>query len=288
VFTATYNEVDNIATLVDDVFAALPGCDLLVVDDSSPDGTGPLLDELARTHPQLTVIHRPGKHGLGTAHKLAIKYALAHGYDALVTMDADYSHDPGYLPELVRNLERFEFVIGSRYMPGGSCEYPPSRIVLSRTANLLTRGLLQIPLAETTTSYRGFRRSLLERMNVDAIEADGYSFFVEAIYQVACLTRPAARTDAPRIAEFPIRFVDRRAGETKISRREIWRGMTTLGRLAVRHARARITRTRPGPTAADRPIDVPPCTRCGCAYFTALPAGARCLGCGDLSTSTST
>ena len=214
VFTATYNEVDNIASLLEAIFAALPACEVLVVDDSSPDKTGELLEQIRARESRLHVIHRPGKNGLGTAHKLAVKYALAEGYDALITMDADFSHDPSYLPEMVRQLEQAEFVIGSRYVAGGSCEYPLSRVILSRVANSLTRAILSVPVHETTTSYRGFRRSLLERMNIDAIHADGYSYFVESIYQVSRL----AKQDGARggMAEFPIRFVDRRAGTTKI------------------------------------------------------------------------
>jgi dolichol-phosphate mannosyltransferase len=232
VFTATYDEADNIASLIEGVFAELPGCDMLVVDDNSPDGTGALLDRLSAANPRLHVIHRPSKNGLGSAHKLAIKYALAHGYQALVTMDADFSHDPKYLPEMMRQLETSEFVIGSRYAPGGSCEYPLSRVLLSRGANTMARALLGIPVHETTTSYRGFRRSLLERMNVDVIHADGYSYFVESIHQVSRIlgaVRPGAG-----MSEFPIRFVDRRAGTSKVSKKEVWRGVTTLARLAAR------------------------------------------------------
>jgi dolichol-phosphate mannosyltransferase len=230
VFTATYNEAENIPSLVREVFAAIPDCDMLVVDDGSPDGTGQILDDISRGNPRLKVIHRPGKSGLGTAHKLAIGYALEHGYDLLITMDADFSHDPKYLPEMLRRLETAEFVIGSRYVAGGSCEYPLSRIILSRTANTLTRALLGIPVRETTTSYRGFRRSLLERMDTNAIRSDGYSFFVESIYQVS----RRARADGALLGmtEFPIRFVDRRAGSTKISKKEIWKGFVTLARLA--------------------------------------------------------
>lgn len=231
VFTATYNEADNIVSLVEDVFAALPECEMLVVDDNSPDGTGKILDDLAAKNPRLHVIHRPGKNGLGTAHKLGMRYALDEGFASLITMDADFSHDPKYLPEVVRLLKTHQFVIGSRYVKGGSCEYPPSRIILSRTANTLTRTLLGIPLHETTTSYRGFRRSLLEQMPLDSIKSNGYSFFVESINEV---TRLVAKSGG--MTEFPIRFADRRAGATKISKKEIWKGMTTLGRLAVRRA----------------------------------------------------
>jgi dolichol-phosphate mannosyltransferase len=254
VFTATYNEKENIASLIEDVFAALPQCDMLVVDDNSPDGTGRILDELKANQPHLYVIHRPSKSGVGTAHKLAIKYAKSEGYEALVTMDADFSHDPKYLPEMMRQLQHAEFVIGSRYAPGGSCEYPPSRVVLSRTANTLTRMLLSIPLRETTTSYRGFRRSLLLRMDIDAIHSDGYSYFIESIDQVCRITR----SSGDRIAEFPIRFVDRRAGTTKISKKEIWNGVSTLARLAITRAIPGLRRSPVTPVVPERPPEPQP------------------------------
>ena len=296
VFTATYNEADNIVPLVEQVFEALPGADMLVVDDASPDGTGRLAEELRARFPRLHVVHRPGKNGLGTAHKLAIKYALAEGYDALVTMDADFSHHPKYLPEMVHHLERADFVIGSRFVPGGSCEYPLPRVALSVGANTLTRTLLGIPLRETTTAYRGFRRSLLERMNIDAVRSDGYSFFVESIFQITRLERAAGRTQAMR--EFPIRFEDRRAGSTKISRKEIANGVKTLGRLAVRRL---FSRAEAEPPRA--PSSEPVCEVCGCAFRVedrppssvrdvarrlrssvppppAEARGTRCLGCG--------
>jgi dolichol-phosphate mannosyltransferase len=265
VFTATYNEADNIASLVEAVFSALPQCQMLVVDDNSPDGTGQLLETLRAQQPRLHVIHRPYKNGLGTAHKLAIKYALAHGYQALITMDADFSHDPKYLPEMVRQLERAEFAIGSRYVAGGSCEYPLSRVILSRVANGLTRALLGIPVHETTTSYRGFRRSLLERLDVDAIRADGYSYFVESIYQVSQRARSAG---GAAMTEFPIRFVDRRAGSTKISKLEIWKGFTTLARLALARRVPAAGRAAIDPGSALLPPqeDLAPCNACGSPY----------------------
>ncbi len=261
VFTATYNEIDNIGSLLDAIFAALPACDVLVVDDNSPDKTGELLEEIRAREPRLHVVHRPGKNGLGTAHKLAVKYALAEGYDALITMDADFSHDPSYLPEMVRRLEDAEFVIGSRYVPGGSCEYPFSRILLSRVANELARATLALPVHETTTSYRGFRRSLLERMDIDGIRADGYSYFVESIYQVSRILKGQGKG---AMAEFPIRFVDRRAGTTKISKKEIWKGFSTLARLGVNRALG-----NPGRTTLRAPFDsehLIPCNACGSTF----------------------
>ncbi|MCA1828198.1 MAG: polyprenol monophosphomannose synthase [Myxococcales bacterium] len=226
VFTATYDEAANISPLIEDIFRELPSCDMLVVDDNSPDGTGEILDALVHRYPRLSVIHRPRKSGLGSAHRLAVQHAIAGGYDALVTMDADFSHHPRYLPAMLEELEQSDFVTGSRYAPGGSCNYGLARRALSRTANLLARGLLRIPLRETTTAYRGFRRSLLSLLDVESIRSDGYSYMVESIFRVSRATR--------RMSEFPIAFVDRRAGRSKISQVEIWKGFTTLLRLWLR------------------------------------------------------
>jgi dolichol-phosphate mannosyltransferase len=140
-------------------------------------------------------------------------------------MDADFSHHPAALPEMMSKLERAEFVIGSRYTTGGRSEQTLSRVILSRGANGLTRLLLGIPVREATTSYRGFRRSLLARLDIDAIKSEGYSFFVESIFQVSRHARQDG--DTQPMVEFPICFADRRKGVTKISRLEIWRGMTT-------------------------------------------------------------
>jgi dolichol-phosphate mannosyltransferase len=236
VFTATYNEAPNAADLVAAVFSALPDCEMLVVDDNSPDGTGELLDSLQSRFQRLHVVHRPAKAGVGSAHKLAITYALEHGFDGLITMDADFSHHPRYLPALAALLEQHEFVIGSRYVEGGSCEYGPARLLLSRVANTLARSLLALPLREVTTSYRGFRRPLLERMDVGRIASEGYSYFVESTFQVSRLTK--------RMAELPIRFEDRRRGSSKISKAEIWRGMTTLLRLAAARVFGKLVKRR--------------------------------------------
>ena len=137
VFTATYNEADNVESLVTDVFEYLPESDVLVVDDASPDGTGRILNELSLNQKRLRVIHRPKKLGLGTAHKLAMKYAISNEYDVLVTMDADYSHHPKYLPTLVKLMRQNDFVIGSRFINGGGLSYGFLRRTLSTTANIM-------------------------------------------------------------------------------------------------------------------------------------------------------
>jgi dolichol-phosphate mannosyltransferase len=301
VFTATYNEADNVGRLVERVFAELPGAHVLVVDDNSPDGTGRLLQRLEReVHPGvLHVLVRPHKLGVGSAHKLAVKFALAEGFERLITMDADFSHDPAYLPLIADLLEEHDFVIGSRYVDGGRCEYGPARRWFSRTANLAARGLLNIPLKETTTSYRGFRHELLRRLDVDSIRGDGYSYFVECSYRIARLNGD--------MVEFPIDFVDRRAGTTKISKAEIGRAALTLAKLSAARARRR-SGVRPGHADEDPVRDAVPCNACGSVYHVEkYPASAsshpsvnysctslahsshgrivRCLGCGLVFTS---
>ena len=226
VFTATYNEVDNVEQLVQEIFQYLPGQEILVVDDSSPDGTGDLLDQLSADNPKIHVIHRPSKLGLGTAHLLAMKYAIHEDFDILITMDADFSHHPKYLPTMVKLLEENDFVIGSRYVAGGRCDYGVLRVLVSRTANTLARILLGIPTHEATTSYRGFPIALLKKMNLNSIRSNGYSFFMESIFVVTHATR--------RLAEFPIHFEDRRAGTSKISKLEVLKAIYNLARMFYR------------------------------------------------------
>ena len=226
VFTATYNEADNVENLLNEIFSHLPDVDILIVDDHSPDGTGPLLDQLAAKNSRIHVVHRPSKLGLGTAHLLAMKYALHHNYEHLITMDADFSHNPKYLTIMKQLLEDNDFVIGSRYAKGGRCDYGLVRTLISRTANTLARYLLGIPTHEATTSYRGFSVDLLRQMDLNSIWSDGYSFFMESIFVVRLATR--------KLAEFPIHFEDRRAGTSKISKREIFKAIYNIFRLFYR------------------------------------------------------
>jgi len=223
VFFATYNEADNIENLLKSTFVHLPDQELLVVDDNSPDGTGEMLDKFAQTNKQVTVIHRPRKLGLGTAHKLAMQYAIKNQFDILITMDADFSHHPEYLPTLVDLMNDNDFVIGSRYVKGGGLSYGFFRRTLSITANILARYMLKIPLKECTTSYRGFQISLLKKINLNLIRSEGYSFFIESIYIIHRLT--------DKITEFPIFFYDRQSGNSKISKIEIIKSVFCLGKL---------------------------------------------------------
>ena len=223
IFTATYNEADNIESLIQEIKQYLPNQTILVVDDASPDGTGRILDRLAEESEWVHVIHRPKKLGLGSAHKLAMKYALLHEFDVLVTMDADFSHHPKYLPRLISELDHHDFVTGSRYAPGAVLGYGFIRSLISRTANILARCLLGLPLKECTTSFRGFQRALLQRFPIDTIQSEGYSFFVESIFYISSLTN--------KVTEFPLYFEDRRAGTSKISKAEIGKGVLNLLRL---------------------------------------------------------
>jgi dolichol-phosphate mannosyltransferase len=226
IFTATFNEALNIENLIKEIFQYVPHVDILVIDDNSPDGTGKILDQLSESNSKIKVIHRQGKLGLGTAHIAGMEYALQNNYDALVTMDADFSHHPKYLPELLKLLETHDFVIGSRYVKGGGLGYGFVRTFISKTANLLARLLLSIKLQECTTSYRGFKKELLEKLLKKKISSTGYSFFFEMVYLVSGTTK--------NVTEFPIYFADRVAGESKISKQEIIRGVTTLFKLFVR------------------------------------------------------
>lgn len=222
IFFATYNEAGNVTSMIDRIIDAAPHADILIVDDSSKDGTLDILASLAR--PNLNVIVRPGKLGLGTAHLLAWKYAIHHGYDTLVTMDGDHSHDPADIPRLIEGLgESNDLVIGSRYAKGGKCDYTGYRLRVSQAANKAARLLLGIKLSEFTTSFRAFRVSRLNAIDFDALVVGGYSFFLAVIVQ--------AHRHGLKVAERPIHFHERNAGVSKIPPLEIFRGMANLLKL---------------------------------------------------------
>ena len=225
VFTATYNEIHNVEPLVDEISQSAPLADILIVDDDSPDGTGQKLDQLKLSYPNLAVIHRGRKKGLGTAHSLAIIYAIKNQYDMLVTMDADRSHSPFDIPRLIERLSdkdqgACDFVIGSRYMKGGSCDYGGYRKLLSVGGNWLARITTGIPIHEFTTSFRAFRVAKLENLNMYWMKNRGYSFFLEVATQL--------HRSGLKFAEIPIHFHDRSSGDSKIPRLEIFRGMKKL------------------------------------------------------------
>lgn len=232
VIVPTYNESENIARLVPDILA-LPGeLHILVVDDNSPDGTGRLADELSARHARVHVIHRPAKLGLGTAYIAGFKQALADRFDCALTMDADYSHQPRHIPELLAGLATpgADLVIGSRYVPGGRVvDSPPARRLLSQAANAFAKLLLGLRARDCTAGFRCYRRQVLESIELDAIFSNGYSFLIEMLYMV--------QRGGWRVAEVPVQFEDRRQGASKISRAEIAKALYTVMRLGLRRAR---------------------------------------------------
>lgn len=225
VFTATYNERDNILLLLEEIWQYAPTADILVTDDNSPDGTGQVLDEAAKKNSRLIVRHRPGKMGVGSAHREAITFAREKSYDALITMDADFSHDPAVIPQMIAALDQYDYIVGSRFIEGGKVDYIGFRRVISVGANILARGGLGITCRETTTSFRCFSRELLLKLPIEQVKADGYSFFLECTFLICRTTQ--------KILEIPIHFQDRRFGQSKISKNEIYRGFLTLGRLTL-------------------------------------------------------
>ncbi len=224
---ATYNERDNLAALVKEIRAAVAGADVLILDDNSPDGTGAAADALAREDARIHVVHRAGKLGLGTAVLAMMRFAIEKNYELLVTMDADFSHHPRYLPDLLAGMDRADVMIGSRYVAGGGVEnWPMSRRLMSRSTGQLVRFLLGMPARDTSGNYRCYRVSLLRHANLNNLLSNGYSFQQEVLHR--CYLAEA------RLGETPIVFADRKAGQSKANLKEIVRSLSTLLRLGWR------------------------------------------------------
>jgi dolichol-phosphate mannosyltransferase len=266
VFAPTYNESRNIGPLIEALLRLEPRCDVLIVDDSSTDGTTAFLAGLAAAEPRLHIIIRPGKLGIGSAHKLAWLYARRQGYARIVTLDADLSHDPADVPRLLAALDTgADAAFGSRYMPGGSLDYHGWRLFLSRNANRLARFVLRLPFAEYTTSLRAARLDRVPVGLVEGIASDGYSFFM------ACAVGFARA--GLRIAEIPIHFRDRDHGVSKIPRTQILRGAVNLMRLVLQRRRQ---------PSAPLPPDGDRCPACGGPSRVTTASGERrCLACLD-------
>jgi dolichol-phosphate mannosyltransferase len=232
VIVPTYNEADNLDDLITQLLALPVNLGVLVVDDNSPDGTGDLADTWTEKEPErVFVIHRPGKMGLGTAYTAGFKKALSD-LDAkrVMTMDADFSHNPRYIPAMVELSRTAHVVIGSRYVPGGGqqdCTW--KRVMLSKIANGVAKILLGLKAKDTTAGFRLYRREVLESIPLDQIFSSGYSFLVEMLFM--CQRR------GWQIGEVPIVFEDRRAGTTKISKNEVFKAQYTVFRLFFRRLR---------------------------------------------------
>lgn len=207
----TYNEAENLPRLVSALFTLNLDLRVLVVDDNSPDGTGKIADDLAAQDNRVHVLHRPGKLGLRSAYLNAFQQVMLENVDAIVQMDADFSHDPAVLPEMAARLESCDVVIGSRYVEEGAVDerWPLWRKELSAFGNTYARTILRFPLRDVTTGYRMWRRETLQSMPLERIRSNGYVFLVEMAYLAYCLEY--------KIEETPIYFADRRWGESKMS-----------------------------------------------------------------------
>ncbi|MBB4735265.1 dolichol-phosphate mannosyltransferase [Micrococcus cohnii] len=206
----TYNEIESLPLTLGRLRTAVPSSDVLVVDDGSPDGTGDWADATAAEDPQVHVLHRAEKNGLGGAYIAGFRWALERGYEVLVEMDADGSHQPEQLPRLLEKVPEADLVIGSRRVPGGKMvNWPAHRKLISMCGSLYPRLLLGLNLTDITAGYRAYRASVLQEIDLDAVQSKGYGFQVDMTFRTARLGR--------RIVEVPITFVERKLGESKMS-----------------------------------------------------------------------
>jgi dolichol-phosphate mannosyltransferase len=221
VIIPTYNESENIVTLIEEILCLRAVAHIIIVDDNSPDGTGQLAEELAKQHQEVHVIHRRGKLGLGTAYVAGFKLALTLPADRILTMDADFSHHPRYIPSLVAQTRVYDLSIGSRYVDGGgtiNCNL--WRRFLSRMGNTVARLILGLQARDCTAGFRCYRRQVLDAIELDSIFSNGYSFLVEMLYKCQQL--------GYYVGEMPIIFENRRQGTSKISQSEVWKAVYTL------------------------------------------------------------
>lgn len=231
---ATYNEIENLPGLVDEILTCAPDVDVLVIDDNSPDGTGRWCDERAATDARVRCLHRPSKLGLGTATIAGMRFGIDHGYQYVLNMDADYSHHPRYLPALIAGMEPAEgrgavdVMIASRYVSGGAIEgWPLARHLMSRGVNFAARLLLGLRVKDCSGAFRCYRTSMLARVDLDAVRSRGYSIQEEILWH---LKRAGAT-----FAETPITFVDRQRGTSKINSGEALAALGILFRLGARN-----------------------------------------------------
>jgi hypothetical protein len=226
IFTCCYNERQNIGLLLDQIAEVTPFADILVVDDNSPDGTWDIIQSKIEIYPQIHAVQRPNKLGIGSAHKYALFFAMRNGYETLITMDADFSHDPRMLPKLLAAHGKNTFVTGSRYCYGGSSDYTGYRNIISRTGNIAARLALGVKLRELTTYFRVFDVNSLRRLPLRHIKASGYSYGVQLIYYL--------KKASVELREVPIHFSDRSHGSSKIPKLQVLYSMLDLLRLALR------------------------------------------------------
>ena len=224
----TYNEAENILEAVSRARAAVPEAEVLVVDDNSPDGTATMVEALGETDDHVHVLRRPGKAGLGGAYRAGFAWGAEGSFDVMVEMDADLSHDPAALPSLLGGIERgADLVIGSRYVPGGSIpDWAWHRKALSRWGNRYVTAMLDLDVEDATAGYRAYRATMLDKLDLSSIRADGYGFQIEMTYRTAEL--------GGTIVEIPIEFTDRTRGRSKMSSRIIVEALLMVTRWGIR------------------------------------------------------
>jgi dolichol-phosphate mannosyltransferase len=232
----TYNELDSLPKTLGRLRAAVPASDVLVADDNSPDGTGALADRIAAEDPQVHVMHRRGKEGLGAAYIAGFRWALERDYDVVVEMDADGSHQPEQLPALLSAVEDgADLVIGSRWVHGGSVvNWPFYRQLISRTGSTYARLMLGLGLRDITAGYRAFRRTTLEKLDFDSIESKGYGFQVDLAWRVAKM--------GLSVVEVPVTFVERELGSSKMSGNIVLEAMVNVTRWGLKERWSQLTR----------------------------------------------
>jgi dolichol-phosphate mannosyltransferase len=211
----TYNEIENIPEIVEKIHSNVDDLDILIVDDNSPDGTADLVEEMMETDKRINIMKRPGKMGLGTAYCDGFAWCLEQGYELIMQMDADLSHDPADLPRFIDEIKDYDLIIGSRYASGiNVVNWPLSRLILSYSANIYTRIITGMPISDATGGFKCFRAEALSQVDLKSIKSNGYGFQIEMNYSLW--------KNKSRIKEIPIIFIDRRSGVSKMSKKIIW------------------------------------------------------------------
>ncbi len=227
VIIPTYNEISNIRKLIPDLIGRYPDIDILIVDDNSPDGTGDYVEEYSKNDERVHLLKRPGKLGLGTAYVEGFKYILKNGYDVAIQMDADFSHDPKDINAFLEAIEKYDLIIGSRYIQGVNViNWPMQRLLLSYFANQYTKVVTGLPVKDSTGGFKCFRREVLEAINLDNIRSNGYSFQIEMNFK--------AWKKGFKIHEVPIIFMDRVHGRSKMSKKIVREAVIMVWKLRFR------------------------------------------------------
>ena len=238
VIIPTYNEKENIRSIVELVLTQAPNLEVLVVDDNSPDGTAAIVTEMAQAQPRVHLLSRAGKLGLGTAYIAGFKWGLAQGYAYLIEMDADFSHDPREIPNMLKAIQQADLVIGSRYIDGVRVvNWPLSRLFLSKGASYYVRIITGLPIHDPTGGFKCFRRIVLESIELDEVRSNGYAFQIEMSFK--------AWMKGFRIREIPITFADRHAGQSKMCGHIIQEALWMVWSLAFSHGFRRKPHARP-------------------------------------------